>query len=207
MPVITVSSSFGSGGSVIADLVAQALGWELHNRAIPAEVAARLSLPLDAALTHDEAAESRLGRLLARFSVQLGSEAVGSVPTEVLVGETTFMEQSEAIIRRLATSASCVIVGRAAAVVIGDSATALHVRLDGSPDRRAVQAAEALNITLEESRKRLAETDRARSLYVKHFYSRDWADPRLYHLVIDSTEFSLESSAQLVVAAAKARLG
>jgi hypothetical protein len=141
MGVVTVSSSFGSGGSVVASLVAEKLGWDLHNRAIPADVAARLSLPIEAALAHDEAVESRLGRLLARFSVQLGLDGLGSVASEVLVGEESFKEHSESIIRSLAGRSDCVIVGRAGAIVLGSLVTALHVRLDGSSERRAHQAA------------------------------------------------------------------
>ena len=207
MAVVTISSTFGSGGSVVATLVAEKLGWELKNRAIPAEVAARLSLTIEDALTHDEAADSRLGRLLARFSVQLGSDSMGTIPREVLVGDQSFKEHSESIIRRLAEASNCVIVGRAAAIVLGNSPAALHVRLDGSPARRAVHGAEALHITAEESTRRMAETDRARDLYVRHFYSRDWADPSLYHLMLDSTEFSLDACVEIVLTAARARLG
>jgi len=206
MSVITFSSSFGSGGSVVAGLVAKRLGWDLHNRAIPAEVATQLSVPLDAALSQDEAAETRLGRLLARFSVQLAPDARGAVPREVFADDESFQKQSEAIIRHLAATSDCVIVGRAAAIVIGSTESALHVRLDGSPEARAMQAAHALQIPIEESRRRLSETDRARRLYVKHFYKRDWADASLYHLVLDSTALSLDACADVVMTAAKARL-
>ena len=207
MAVVTISSSFGSGGSVVASLVADKLGWNLYNRAIPAEVASRLSIPLEAALTHDEAAESRLGRLLERFAVQLGSDGIANIPTETLMGGDSFKDQSEKIIRRLAESSNCVIVGRAAAIVVGNVGTALHVRLDGSKERRAMQAAQALHIPIAESTNRLAETDRARGLYVRHFYSRDWTDSRLYHLIIDSTVFSLDSCVDMVLRATEARFG
>jgi cytidylate kinase len=207
MAVVTISSSFGSGGSVVASLVADTLGWNMYNRAIPAEVASRLSIPVEAALTHDEAAESRLGRLLERFAVQLGSDGVGNIPTEALMGGDSFKDQSESIIRRLAESSNCVIVGRAAAIVLGNVNTALHVRLDGNKERRAMQAAEALHIPKAESTNRLTETDRARGLYVRHFYSRDWTDSRLYHLMIDSTVFSLDTCVEMVLMAVEARFG
>lgn len=206
MAVVTFSTSFGSGGSVVADRVAANLGWELHNRAIPVEVASRLSLPLEAALINDEASESRIGRLLTRFSVQLASDA-GNIPSEVFVGEEAFMRHSEAIIRELASRSNCVIVGRAASIVLRDVADALHVRLDGEKNRRATQAAKALDISIDESRKRLIETDRARSLYVRHFYGCDWADATLYHIVLDSTVLSLDVCVEMILSAALQRFG
>lgn len=204
MATITFSSSFGSGGSVVASRVAERLGWELHNRAIPMEVASRLSVPLEAALTNDEASETRLGRVLATFSLQFASEA-GNVPVEVFVGEESFKKHTESIIRTLAATSNCVIVGRAAAIVLGNVDAALNVRLDGNPDRRVIQAAGALNVSIEDSTKRLIENDRARRLYVKHFYSHDWADSRLYHLVLDSTALSLEVCVEMIIAAAADR--
>ena len=205
MPVITFSSSFGSGGSTVARRVADKLGWNLHNRAIPVEVASRLSVPLEAALANDEASVSRLGRILAKYSVQLASASAGNIPADVFVREESFKEHSESILRDLAASSNCVIVGRAAAIVIGKTDASFHVRLDGDRNVRVVQAADALNISIEESTKRLLETDRARRLYVKHFYGADWADPSLYHLVIDSTALKLEVCAELIIAAAASR--
>src|ERR1700680_5000004 len=136
MAVITFSSSFGSGGSVVAGRVAETLGWDLHNAGIPSEVAARLQLPMEATLSSDEASETRLGRALARLTNQLPAEASGHIPSEVFVGQDSFKDHSESVIRKLAADSNCVIVGLAAAIVIANAQAALHVRLDGNPEQR-----------------------------------------------------------------------
>jgi cytidylate kinase len=206
MAVITISSSFGSGGSVVAQRVAGKLGWDLHNRAIPIEVAARMSVPLEAAIANDEASQSRIGRVLAKFSVQFASESSAtSLPPEAFLQDDAFKVNSESVIRALVATSNCVIVGRAAAIVIGKIPTALHVRLDGSPDLRVIKGAEALNISNEDSARRRLETDRARSLYVRHFYGADWTNPALYDLTLDSTAISLEACTKLVLASAADR--
>jgi cytidylate kinase len=205
--VITFSSTFGTGGSVIATRVAETLGWALHNRAIPVEVAARLTMPLEEALSKDEAADSRIGRLLARFSVQLAPEAGAHIPVEVFAGDEPFRKHSDDVIRFLAARSDCVIVGRAAAIVLGDTDDTLHIRLDGPREKRILQASEALKITRQEAAKRLDETDRARALYVTHFYARDWAAPHLYHVVLNSTAMSLTACGDIVLTAARDRFG
>ena len=58
----------------------------------------------------------------------------------------------------------------------------------------------------EQARKLAAETDRAREGYVKHFYKCDARDARHYHLVLDSTALELDTCAELIVAAARARI-
>jgi cytidylate kinase len=50
----------------------------------------------------------------------------------------------------------------------------------------------------------LDDNDRARTAYVKHFYGADPADPRLYHLVIDSTRLPVPATVELIVVAARA---
>lgn len=205
MRVITFSSSFGSGGSVIAVGVAEALGWKLINRLIPAEVASKLSIPLELALAKDEASESRLGRILARLSVQVPAEATGNLPPEAFVDDREFRSQSDDYIRRVAAASNCVIVGRASAIVLANHDPALHVRIDGDPERRILNGAGALKISKEESASRLRETDNARRSYVKHFYGRDWTDPRLYHVMLDSTVLTLSTCVQIVVRAASNR--
>jgi cytidylate kinase len=94
------------------------------------------------------------------------------------------------------------IVGRAAAAVLAGRPEVLHVRFDGEPGRRAIQAASALNLSLEEAKRRLAETDRARAEYWKVFYRREWTDATLYHLTADSTRISLDGCIELVLLAA-----
>ena len=207
MAVITVSSTFGSGGSVIAGQVAERLGWGLHNRAIPAEVASRLAVPLEIALANDETAENRIGRILAKFSVQLPFESTVHIPSEVYLRDDAFREHSESVIRNVVANSNCVIVGRAAAIVIGQVDAALHVRIDGNRDLRVLRAAEALNLSNEESARRLNETDRARGLYVRHFYGVDWSAAGLYHVVLDSTAITLAACTDIIIAAAADRFG
>jgi cytidylate kinase len=165
-----------------------------------------MSVPLEAAVANDEASQSRIGRVLAKFSVQFAFESsAASLPPEAFVQDDAFKVNSESVIQALVATSNCVIVGRAAAIVIGDIPTALHVRLDGSPDLRVIQGAKALNISNEESARRRLDTDRARSLYVRHFYGADWTSPALYHLVLDSTAISLEACTELVLVSAADR--
>jgi len=42
-------------------------------------------------------------------------------------------------------------------------------------------------------------TDRARAAYLRRFYDTDGNDPRLYHLIIDSTALALATCGDLIV--------
>jgi cytidylate kinase len=198
--VITISASYGAGGSWIGPQVAERLGYRFVDRAIPAQVAERLGVSVDHAQAHDEAAHSRLAQVLARMPNTAGL----TLPD---VTDKSFCRETETLLREVADAGDAVVLGRAAAIVLHDRPNALHVRLDGPEDARILQAMRVEEIDEEEARKRQRTSDPARIDYVKHFYRADPRDPGHYHLVIDSTALPLETCVELIATAARGRSG
>ena len=205
MPAVTITSSYGAGGSSVAASVAEQLGFALLDRAIPVVVAERLSVPIDQALARDEHLESGFGALVARVSASLAPFG-GVLPPEAF-GEDAFKLRTEEVLRELASGPGAVIFGRAGAVVLREWPDVLHVRLDGPVGARIQQGAKALGLSEPEAERQLQATDTARARYVRHFYGADWTDPALYHLWLDSTVIAAETCAAIVVTAARAHLG
>lgn len=206
--VVTISASYGAGGSVVGPRVADVLGVPFVDRALPAAVARELRVPLAEALAHDERREHGLGRLFAAFArtpyAVLG--ATDTLPPAIPIAtEEEFVAETERVIRALAEGGGgAVVLGRAAASVLGDRPGCLHVRLGGPVARRVEQVVRLEGIEVEEARRVQVEVDAARRAYVRHFYRRDPEDPSLYHLGIDSTRVPLGVVVDLVVSAARA---
>jgi hypothetical protein len=140
MPVVTISASYGAGGSQVGPQLADRLGVAFLDRAIPTAVAERLTVPLSEAIAHDEAVRSVLERLLVRFAPAAQAFSGATPPPEIL-DERSYLKVTEDVIReRAASGDGAVILGRAAAVVLADVPGALHVRLDGPRERRIEQA-------------------------------------------------------------------
>jgi cytidylate kinase len=196
---VTISASFGAGGSRVAPAVAERLGVEVLDRAIPARVAERLAVPLDDALAHDEALGDAIGRLASSFAL-LPELAGALVQAGVLAGEDYRRETERIIVEHAARGE--VVLGRAGALVLREHPDALHVRLDGPPARRIEQAMKLGALEQADAERMRRESDRAREAYVRHFYGADARDPALYHLVIDSTAIPLETVAELIAIAA-----
>src|SRR3954452_4234557 len=96
-PLVTISASYGAGGSLIGPALAQRLGVEFLDRAIPTTVADRLHVPLDDALAHDEALGDAVGRLASTFAL-LPELAGALVQAGVLAGED-YRRETETLIR------------------------------------------------------------------------------------------------------------
>ena len=204
MTVVTLSASYGAGGSQVGPRLADRLGVAFLDRVIPTTVAERLAVPLADALAHDDAVRSVLERMLMRFAPAAQAFSGAATPTE-LVDERTFLRATENVIRERAATNSGIILGRAAAVVLRDLPEALHVRLDGPAERRLAQAMELEGVDRETAERHMRETDRAREAYVQQFHGVDARDATLYHLVIDSTALALDACVELIALATAVR--
>ncbi|MCW2634688.1 MAG: uncharacterized protein JWQ99_1055 [Blastococcus sp.] len=204
MGIVTVSASYGAAGAEVAPMVAARLGLPFHDRAIPAQVAGRLGVPVAEAEANDETVIGGLWRLVASLGTM--PDPVGGVlPTATVPDARAYRQQTERILDEVAETTGGVVLGRAAAMVLADRADALHVRLDGPPERRLEAAVARSGRSRDDVRREMAANDRGREAYVRHFYRCDPAAARHYHLVVDSTALSVETVVELVVTAALAR--
>ncbi len=205
MPGVTISASYGAGGSVVAPAVAKRLNLPYLDRAISSDIAARLHVSVQ------EAEGGAIKRSLSdRFLAMLaplaggvlgaGTDAAPPDAVPPLDDAALFREQAEAIMRSAFTNGA-VILGRAGAAAFRDEPKVLRVRLFGPVEARIAQAAVVENIDTHTARQRLPEVDHARAHYVRRLYCVDIDDPSFFHLQIDSTALSLDGCADLIAAA------
>jgi cytidylate kinase len=205
--VVTISASYGAGGSVIGPLVAERLGLPFLDRAVPAAAARALDIPGEVAEALDERAPSvfeRMASALMHAATPIGPEVVDAAVAE---HPERFRQATAAVLRRAAETTGAVVLGRCGMVVLADHPQLLKVRLDGPAEARIARVCETEGIDEAAARRAQHDTDRAREAYARVFYHVHQDDPHLYHLVIDTTAIGIETSAQLVVEAAAVRFG
>jgi Cytidylate kinase-like family len=200
--LITVSAAYGAGGSVIGPALASRLGLPFLQRVTTSEGHPAEPGPCDEQLSDDEVKATPVHRLLAHLTQAMPAGPTQSPPS-THHQDQRLRSHGEAGIHRLLAAGGGVILGRAAAAVLGKD-RGYHVRLDGPAERRIVQGAVIEGISEEQARARLRAADRARTAYVRRLYRCDPADASLYHLVIDSTAMPLDTVTELIIAAARA---
>jgi cytidylate kinase len=200
--LITVSASYGAGGSVVAPALAKRLGLPFLQRVTTSEGYPAEPGPCDEQLTDEELRATPMHRLLASFTHAMPVGPTQSPPS-AYHQDQQLRGHGEAGIQRLLAGGGGVILGRAAAVVLGKD-RGFHVRLDGPAERRVARGAAIEGISEAEAQRRLRAADKARVAYVRRLYRTDPADPSLYHLVIDSTAMPLDTVTELILTAARA---
>jgi cytidylate kinase len=196
--VITIAREYGSGGAVIGQDLAGRLGWKLLDKEIILELARRAHVRPSDMAQMDENPGSFISRILKAF--WLGNAYAWYGPATQIADPDYVAELTGMVISEAAKLDRCVIVGRGAQCVLRDRDDAFHVFLYGSreerlkrilnrhPSRQACEAA-------------LSEYDHMRASYIRQYYKCDWANPHLYHLMVNS-DFGLERTEALILSAA-----
>jgi hypothetical protein len=199
--VVAISASYGAAGGIIAAAVAERLGVPFTDRAIPLARDSRVTVPDDAISTFDgQTTAGWIERVLSAFLTGDAGIAI-PVPDGVMIPDD-FRRATEKVLLQQSATGEGVLLGRAAVVVLREDPNALRVRLDGAPDLRARQAARLQGVDETTAKRMLRRLDSAHRAYFKHFYGADLDDPRLYHLVLDSTKLSTDLCVDLIVLAA-----
>ncbi len=202
-PVVTISSTFGSGGRAIGQAVAERLAVPFVDRAVPAAVAERLAVPITSALYHDEDERSpslwsRLARGFAYAASPFGPEGM----TVGLDDPEQYRQETERVMQQVADTTGGVVLGRAGMVVLRGRPNVLCVRLDGPVGARIAQAVRTEGMDEAAARSMQRSLDGAREAYARALYGARQSDPSLYHLVLDTTVLAWPTCVELIVTAA-----
>jgi cytidylate kinase len=201
MTVITISRQYGSEGDEIAANLCQILGYQLFNKQLMMKVASEVGLTEGEVIdfTEDQhRVRSFLDRLLGNPAPLVTQSHSWSEVKVIDAADSIPLVQS--IIRAAYKHDNIVIVGRGGQAVLHNDPGALHVRIEAPLDTRIsrVQLREGLT-TYELAHDVVVQHDRAAADYLKRYYNVDWSDALLYHLIINTGRWSIESASYLIV--------
>lgn len=201
--LITISRQFGSGGSEVARLVAEALHWQVVDNEIVDRVAHRAGLTPDAVAEQDERAPGFVERLARALAASSQEFAVPELGVAVRPAEPSLVRLTELVVKEIAAEGRAVLVGRAAPAVLGREAGALHIRLVASREYRIAAVMDRERLDRRGAERLMDTTDTERRRYHREHYGRDWHDPVHYHLVLNTGLLGLAAAAETIVAAAR----
>ena len=199
MRIITVSREFGSGGREVGKRLADELGFAYYDREIVTEIAKKNEL--------DEAyVEKTLSSGLFRnIPVHFG-RTFSYTPSMISNSVNLFVEQHK-IIKELAKKGDCIIVGRAADVILKEySPFNLFVYSDMTSKikRCRERALEGESITARDMEKKIRKIDSERAKYYEFFSNTAWGDKAGYNLCVNTTGIEIKRMVPVIAEYAKA---
>lgn len=185
MAIITISREMGSSGIPIANKVAEKLGYLLVDGDEIRRVAADYGLSPEAVEKVDEKPPAFV-------------EAVDSQT------EANF-HRIELIILEYALKGNVVIYGRGGQDILKGIDSILRIRIIAPFEERVERWAEREWLDPDLARVLVRKSDQQRGGFIKYYFDRDWNDPLLYDLIVNTQNLTEETSVKLICDAIKDR--
>lgn len=189
--IITIAREFGSGGHEIGEIIAKELGVSFYDTKLIDLSAAESGLTPEYVKEHEQ-------KLANNLLFDLYEQNYAYVNEEMPPLNTLFMVQSK-IIRDICNKESCVIVGRCADYVLKNNPNCFNIFVHADKNFRIERIIKEYGIAPDMAEKELEKRDRDRGNYCKHYTHRTWGMASNYNLTIDSSLFTPNKSAMLII--------
>lgn len=184
--IITIARSYGSGGKRIGKQLAKELGISYHGRELSEFLLDPGSPVLDAM---DETLEYTL------------EDSARRSPTDelVFVSDDNLFEHQSNVIRHLAETESCVIVGRCADYVLRDFENVIRIYLY-APLRYCMKSVMNLySLYPDDAKQLIASMNKSRDDYYKYYTGQNRDNASNYDLCLNTGALGFEKTIQMIL--------
>ncbi len=231
MSIVTLSGLTGGGARRLGPGIARRLGADYVDRLILTDAARHIGATVAALHEREERPPTRgerftgiLQRIMERAAVSgaagdpyFGPSAVSLLTEEFEelpqptitrgheIEDEKYHDALSQVISDLAETGNVVIVGRGSPVILKDTPTALRVGTVADWEDRVARIMDVDRLGHDDAERTIIARDQARAYYYKRYFDIDDPDdPKLYHLVLNTSALGIEYATTIVIEAAQA---
>ncbi|MGN1130304.1 MAG: AAA family ATPase, partial [Ruminococcus sp.] len=197
----TIARSFGSGGKEIASILSEKLGIPYYERQIL--TMASQSSGIDES-EFVEVDEKLRGSYLVKTLTKLPTTNVLRPESRAFVSDINLFNIQAQIIRELAGTQSCIIVGKCADYILREKPNVISVFVEAFPQDCIDLIRSRIYVSEERARDLKKRTDKYRTAYYR-YYTRgnNWRDPLNYDIFLNTSRVNKQKCAEIIAEAAK----
>ena len=196
---------YGSGGSEVARLVADDLGWALLDNAVVDAVADRIGATPAEVASREERLPSLVERLASALALSSQEWLSPIADAKLPPSDERLVEVTKRVVEEAVARGPLVVVGRGAQAMLAARSDALHVFCYAPRPALIARSVERDKIGPDEAAKLVDATNKHREDWVRKHWSRSWRAHENYHLSLDTDWFGIRPAADLVVQVARQR--
>lgn len=195
--VITIARGYGSGGRTIGKMLSEQLGIPYYDRDL-------LKLASDDSGINEQLfakADEKLKKsLLYKIARNVYKGEIIPPDSDDFVSNDNLFNYQAKIIKELANSESCIIIGRCADYVLKEHDNAVRVFVHAPLEDCITNVRELTDKSDKDIEKLIASTDKRRSDYYRYYTGRDWQDAKNYDLCLNSSHLGFQKCVDIVKA-------
>ena len=199
--VITIARQYGSGGKTIGEMLAKDLGFECYSREI-------LKMASDDSGINEQLfakADEKLKNRFFKMPKKVYDGGLISPDSDDFVSDDNLFNYQAKIIKNLAETKNCVIIGRCADFVLKDYDNVASVFVHAPSEFNLARAMERNSLTEKEMQRYIEKTDKYRGDYYRYYTGHEWDDAKNYDLCLDSSKLGFEGCMEAIKSYLKVR--
>jgi CMP/dCMP kinase len=201
--VVTISRRLGNHGAEVGRLVAEKSGLHYVDQLIIAEVARRLGVNIATVARQDEQSASMIGHALATVKASTlfttnYSNLFDQTATLAQSKEVAYLYLTQKVILELATQGNSVIVGRGSQFLLHSAPRTLHIHIFAPLPYRVENVMQRFQLNHATATQLIEQRDYEQDSYLRRYYGTDGQRPGLYHLLINTSLFSVDLAADII---------
>jgi len=189
-PFVTISREPGSGGTPIGKLVAKKLGFKLYDSALIDSIAKSAKTRKNLIKEVDEKGRN------------LMTDLIHNLFNPDYVSDVDYMRHLCKVVLSIAYQGKAVIIGRGSNFITPNAA-GLHVRVTAPYRVRLRRAMQYEGHTEAKAASVIRENSNDRREFTRQYFGKNIGNPKYYDLVLNTTFYNLDQSAQVIVTAFK----
>lgn len=184
-PVVSISREAGSGGRIIAERLAQKLGFDLFHQEVVHEMAKNADISVRFIETLDERGLNTLDNWIA------------SLVDERYLWPDQYLHHLMKVVGTIGKHGNSIIVGRGANFILPPEVR-ISVRIIAPFEVRCGHVAKEFELTPDEAARRITKTESTRKSFVWKYFNASIADPENYSLVINTGLVSMDDAVEII---------
>jgi len=199
MSVITISRQFGAGGKTLGRRLADALGYYYADEDIIDRAAVEVSVSLKGKKILETEQSDKVKIFISKLN-PFGTSLM-ELPLsdkERYIDGFKYVELLNLIIPKIAKDGNAVIVGRGGQYILHDFDDTYHLLLIANEEDRIKFVESHYRVSREKTIKILKRMDKRRANLYSYFGKKDYNNPKLYHLILNMSLFSIDRAEKLI---------
>lgn len=183
--IVAVGREYGSGGHVIAEMLAEKLNIPLYDRNLLSEIAQKKNYDINELEKYDETPK--------RIFLSRSVKGYSNSPEEIIANI-----QFDYLKEMAAQGESFVIVGRCAESVLRECKNVVSLFILADMDVRLERIMRINGISNSEAKEKILRHDKSRTAYHNRYAVGKWGDSRSYDVCMNSAKLGIEKTAEIL---------
>jgi cytidylate kinase len=188
--IICISREYGSSGRIVGEKLAEKLGITCYDKKLLEKIAKENGLAEEYV---NESDEKPVNWLAMGFPMGIRNPYnLDYMDTLYYSFNDTYFNMQASTIRNIAAEGSCIIIGRAADVILKDDPDLISIFINAEKEDRIKTVMAREKVSYDEAAQMVRKKNKNRANYYNFYADKKWGECKTYDLSISTSKFGVD---------------